>query len=331
MDTRLIITVVFMVAVTINTATADNSTTPTNATTNGSDNSTTTTATPVGNSTVNGTTAAPNTTAAAQNNSTTAAVTTANNSTANGTTTAGSNNSTTAGNGTTVAPTTSAPPLTPNTTVDVLNTTISSSECGKTLLCAAQPSSCDPSTNGSCFFLGAQQQSGLNFLFSLSGISTGYIASTISPGTSVGPNATTYVCANNNGVVKFISSVLNNGILTPAVLNVNSVRGKVNGNKIQCTFAATVPSPTTKAIGVTFTISNGTYNSNSDSLGSPNDLLRSTVTDLGNPNSTVINSLSANSTNTTSSPTTTNYGIKLQQSLTQALLITVGVLGLALL
>ncbi|KAK2899971.1 hypothetical protein Q8A73_013100 [Channa argus] len=239
------------------------------------------------------------------------------------------------GNGTTAAPTTTvAPPLTTNTTVDALNESISRTGCGKEQLCAAQPSSCDPSTNGSCFFLGAQQLSGQNFQFSLSGISAGYIAASLSPGTTLAANATTYVCANNNGVVKFIGTVLDSGILTTATLPVNSVRGRVDGSRIQCTFAATVPSAGTKAtpVGATFQIATGTFNSASDSLGSPNVVLKSTVTDLGDPNTTVINSLSTtNGTNTTASPSTTNYGITLQQSLMQALLITAGVLGLALL
>lgn len=44
-------------------------------------------------------------------------------------------------------------------------------------------------------------------------------------------------------------------------LNVNSVKGKVSGRTIQCTFAATVPNSTARTTSFTIGISNGTYNS----------------------------------------------------------------------
>ncbi|XP_070710842.1 putative ferric-chelate reductase 1 [Pempheris klunzingeri] len=225
-----------------------------------------------------------------------------------------------------------APPLTPNVTVETLETPISNVGCGSQQLCAAEPSACNPSVAGSCFFLAVEQQSGQIFEFRLSGQSTGYIAATLSTDTSLGGNDTTYVCANDNGVVKFIGTFLNDGQLIEAMLNVNSVKGSVNGEKIQCTFAATVPSQvTSRASNFALGISTGTFNSSSGALGNPNTRLRSTVVDLQNPSTVVSNEISTN--NPTSPPIamTTNHAITLQQSLTQALLITVGVLGMAML
>ncbi|XP_044038927.1 autotransporter adhesin BpaC-like [Siniperca chuatsi] len=229
-------------------------------------------------------------------------------------------NVTTATNNTAVGNnTTAAPPLTPNTTVEALQTPLSRAECGTKQLCAAEPSNCNPSS-GSCFFLAARQLSGQNFEFGLSGQSQGYIAATLSPDSTLGGNDTTYVCANNNGVVKFFSTVLNNGKLIKRVLNVNSVKGRVNGTTIQCTFAATVPTPATRTTNLVLAISTGAFNSTSEDLGEPFTRLRSPLIDLANPNTTVTNEI-----------TTPNHAIALQQSLTQALLITVGVLGLAML
>ncbi|KAG8005985.1 putative ferric-chelate reductase 1, partial [Nibea albiflora] len=57
---------------------------------------------------------------------------------------------------------------------------VSSTDCGTQQLCAAEPSSCDPSTAGSCFFLAAKRQSGQNFEFALAGESEGYLAATLS-------------------------------------------------------------------------------------------------------------------------------------------------------
>lgn len=42
--------------------------------------------------------------------------------------------------------------------------------------------------------------------------------------------------------------------------SVNSVKGKVNGNKIQCTFLATVPSTTTRTSNLAIGITTGSYN-----------------------------------------------------------------------
>ncbi|KAM7366450.1 hypothetical protein PAMP_015888 [Pampus punctatissimus] len=239
------------------------------------------------------------------------------------TTSAPSTNLTTTGNQATVAP------LTPNITVTVLETPVSRAECGSKQLCAAQPSDCNPSSPGSCFFLAARQTNGRNFEFGLSGQSEGYLAASLSTDTTAGGNDVTYVCANNNGVVKFFSTVLNNGQLTVTTLNVNSVKGSVNGSKIQCTFAATVPDASaTRATNTDFSMAvlTGTFNAATDSLGAPSTALRTPVVNLANPNATVTNIIA-----TTTAPATTSHAATLQQSLTQALLVTVGVLGLVML
>ncbi|CAI5671884.1 unnamed protein product [Oreochromis niloticus] len=221
------------------------------------------------------------------------------------------NSNTTAPPNTTAAPTTPAP-LVPDTNVTILNASITRTECGRKQLCAAQPSGCDPS-NGTCFFLGAQALGGQNFMFDLAGESDGYIAATLSRNTQ-GVNDTTYICANNNGVVKFFSALLNNGKLTRTPLKVNNVRGKVSGKNIQCQFAATVPDSTstttradTSTTSFSMSVSTGTYNASSDGLGSPTAKITTGVVDLANVNATINNQINSNTTappNTTAAPTT---------------------------
>ncbi|CAK6975554.1 mucin-1-like [Scomber scombrus] len=263
---------------------------------------------------VNTTTATPNTTHAVtlqQSTNTAAAKTTA------------------AAAKTTAAPaTTTAGPLIPDTNVTTLATSVSREECGATVLCAAEPSSCDPSQSGSCFFLGAKLTSGRNFEFSLSGESDGYLAASLSTDATVGGNDPTYICANDNGVIKFFGALLNNGVLTVTTLEVNNVKGSVNGNKIQCTFAATVPavsrsrrSLSTRAQSFAMSVSTGPFDSTSDTpLGSPIPRVQTNVVNIANPNAVI----------TLVTPTT-SHAVTLQQSLMQALLVTVGVLGLAML
>ncbi|CAI5671889.1 unnamed protein product [Oreochromis niloticus] len=245
-------------------------------------------------------------------NSTTTTTAPSNTTAAPSNTTAAPSNTTTAPPNTTAAPTTPAP-LVPDTNVTTLNASITRTECGRKQLCAAQPRDCDPS-NGTCFFLGAQALGGQNFMFDLAGESDGYIAATLSRNTQ-GVNDTTYICANNNGVVKFFSALLNNGKLTLTTLKVNTVRGKVSGKKIQCQFAATVPdsnSTTTRAetstTSFSVSVSNGTYNATSEDLGSPTAQIRTGVVDLANVNATTDNQINATTTtapsNTTAAPTT---------------------------
>ncbi|XP_026151159.1 probable GPI-anchored adhesin-like protein PGA18 [Mastacembelus armatus] len=232
------------------------------------------------------------------------------------------------GNNTTLA-TTQAPPLEYNDTVESLSTNISRTGCRSQQLCMAQPLDCDPAT-GSCYFLAVKQKSGQNFEFELVGEADGYLAATVSPNIELGNNASTYVCAKKNGKVFFISTVNENGKLKQKKLNVNSVKGRINGLKIECSFAATLPSPVTKAstsTSMSVAISTGTYDSSTDGLGTPKTLFQSAVVELTNVNASVANV--ANTTNTTTP--TPNHAITLQQSLTQALLITMGVLCLAML
>nr|XP_020504491.1 putative ferric-chelate reductase 1 [Labrus bergylta] len=232
---------------------------------------------------------------------------------------------------TTTAPsmTTVAAQLTPNNNVSPLATSFNRSGCGSEKLCAAEPSTCDPSATGSCFFLGARRSGGQNFELELSGESSGYVAAVLSPDTSLGGNDTTYVCANNNGNVKFFGANLNNGQLTETTVNANNVKGSINGNIIRCTFDATVSTTQQRASTVTLGILTGSFDSTSGAVGTPSTQLRSNPVDLGNPNATVTN---ANSPDTTTATiTTASHAITLQQSLTQALLITVSVLCLAVL
>nr|XP_043876439.1 putative ferric-chelate reductase 1 isoform X2 [Solea senegalensis] len=233
---------------------------------------------------------------------------------------------------TTAAPATEAPSVVANITVETLNTSITRTQCGTEELCASEPADCDPSQDSSCYFLSAETQNGNNFTFGLSGESEGYIAVSLSTDETVGNNDTTYVCANNNGKVKFFSTVLNNGQLTRAERNVGSVKGSVNGNKIQCTFVADAITAQTRAAGVTVAISTGPFNSSTDDLGSPNLQFKSNVIDLANPNATVTNTISntTNSNTTTTTANPSNHGITFQQTLMQALLISFGILGLTL-
>ncbi|PWA19157.1 hypothetical protein CCH79_00019261, partial [Gambusia affinis] len=191
--------------------------------------------------------------------------------------------------------------VSPNTTVLTLETNITNAECGTQQLCVAEPSKCDPSVTGSCFFLAAKQQSGRNFNFDLSGDSDGYIAATLTGG--VGEGDPTYVCAKSKGQVKFFSTILlNNSVLSISELNVNSVKGKIKGKTIQCSFLATVPEPKTRATTLGIGVSTGEYNDTNDSLGAPASVIKVSAVDLANPKSNVTNEI----TNTTTPAPTGN-------------------------
>ncbi|CAJ1085930.1 putative ferric-chelate reductase 1 isoform X4 [Xyrichtys novacula] len=159
----------------------------------------------------------------------------------------------------------------------------------------------------------------------LSGESDGYMALTVSQDASLGGNDETYVCANDNGVLKFIPARLNNSQLTETMLNVNSVKGSINGSTIQCTFSATLPTQTTRTPNLALGISKGAFNSTSGTLGTPSTVFSSGLVDLGNPNATATNQI------TTTVAPTTGHAVVLQQSFAQALLMTVGMLCLAML
>ncbi|XP_056156074.1 beta-mannanase/endoglucanase A-like [Lampris incognitus] len=228
---------------------------------------------------------------------------------------------------TTAQPATTAAKLEPNTTVESLQGAISRTDCGKSELCAAQPEDCDPSEAGSCFFVSAKRTNGQNFEFALAGESDGYVAASLSTDTALGGNDTTYVCANNNGMVQFFGAVLNNNVFMKTELNVNSVKGRVTGNKIECTFAATVPVSRNRA-SLSFSMAVSTGSFNNGTLGKPNTRIQTNIVDLSNSNSTVTNQIQT----TTVTPTTTPSGaVVLQQSLSQALMISLGVLILAML
>ncbi|XP_030609892.1 putative ferric-chelate reductase 1 [Archocentrus centrarchus] len=252
-------------------------------------------------------------------------------------TTAPANSTTAPANATTapanVTSATTAPPITPNSNVTNLTETISANNCSKTQLCARQPSDCDP-TNGTCFFLGVRQLNGQNFGFALSGDSDGYIAAILSLNATLGNNDTTYICAKNNGAVKYFSAFLNNGKLTIGTLPVNNVRGRVNGNKIQCTFDATVPDSSKRAAAsFSLSVATGSYNASDDSLGNPTPQITTNPVDLTNVTASTTNQLANTTTTTTAvTPTVTpNNAVTIQQSLMQALVITVGVLSLTML
>ncbi|KAK5848264.1 hypothetical protein PBY51_005893 [Eleginops maclovinus] len=209
-------------------------------------------------------------------------------------------------------------------------TRINRTDCGTGQLCADEPSACDPSTGGECFFLAAKKGRGNNFDFELSGQSDGYIAATLSLDGTLGNGDKTYVCANNNGNVRFFGAVYNNSQLTLSPLEVNSVKGKITGRKIQCTFTASVPVPTTEqTVSQLESPAELTNQVSTAALGAPKEQYKSPPVDLGNPNATVTNQLSTSTTTKpTTKPTTTSHAITIQHSLTQALLIIVGVLGL---
>ncbi|XP_074480634.1 uncharacterized protein LOC141761202 [Sebastes fasciatus] len=217
---------------------------------------------------------------------------------------------------TTATTTTLAPPLISNTTVDNLVVLISRAGCGNTKLCLDQPSGCTPGAAAGCSFCSLSQTSGQNFVVELSGESDGYIALSVSFGATQGVNAQTYVCANANGVVRFFSTFLNNGVLSVTELNVNSVRGRVNGRNIQCIFAVTLPNSSNRAASLSAAVVNGTFNNATVAFGRAVSQIQTGVIDLANPSSNFTNLV------------TPSHGITLQQSLTQALLIAVGVLSL---
>ncbi|KAM4536353.1 uncharacterized protein PAE49_020992 [Odontesthes bonariensis] len=200
---------------------------------------------------------------------------------------------------------------------------LSRTGCGLQKLCGAEPSKCDPSSKGSCFFFSAKQQRNQTFEFELSGQSQGYIALSLSTDTKIGGNDTTYICVNNSGKVQFKTALLDNDILTLTTLSVSSTNASTNGSNIQCVFVATVPdsaTPATRAAGFSVSLFNGTFNATSQSFGVPTTRLQTNVVNLAEPNATVINI----NANTTSQPTA--HAVTHQQSLFQVLLVTVSVL-----
>ncbi|XP_055360327.1 uncharacterized protein LOC129603381 [Betta splendens] len=184
-------------------------------------------------------------------------------------------------------------------TVGAFTTSVFNSGCGAQQLCLSQPSSCDPSTGGSCDFIYSQQLSGQNYQLGLSGSSAGYIAVVLSTAGSVGNNDTTYICANNNSVVQSFVAYLIGNVLHMTPLGMNSMNGSVKGNRIQCIFNAMLPTRCPRALNLQVGFLTGSYNATNGTLGFP----------------TVIFQKSANLSNAAS------HAITFKQSLTEAVLI----------
>ncbi|XP_029696611.1 putative ferric-chelate reductase 1 isoform X2 [Takifugu rubripes] len=231
-------------------------------------------------------------------------------------------NTTAAPNTTASTSVTAAPPLTPNNTVTPLETNLNNSGCGTQNLCVNEPANCDPGS-GSCNFFSARQKSGQNFGFALAGETDGYIAAVLSSDTTLGGSDTTYVCFNNNGNVEFTGASLNNNQLTKQNVNANNVRGRVNGRKIQCVFDATLPALSARTTSRTIGVITGTYDNSAGTFGAANIVIRTNAVDLSSPNATVQNLATTN--------TTTNNAVLFRQTLIQALFISAGVMGLAVL
>ncbi|XP_054914405.1 putative ferric-chelate reductase 1 isoform X3 [Poeciliopsis prolifica] len=237
----------------------------------------------------------------------------------NATTVAPANNATTvapANNATTVAAS-NATTVAPNTLPAVA--TISRQECGSSKLCAAEPSECSPAS-GSCYFLSAKQQSGQNYSFELSGQSDGYIAAGVSSTASQTARHRAYICANNNGAVRFFTGFINNLVLNlTESLDSSNQRGSINSGKIQCTFSAVLPDTTTRAAGYSLSVTTGPYDSSSGQPGTASFRILTPVVNLSDPTANVSNLLS----NSTSSA----YPVTHTHSFLPVLLVTVSMLA----
>ncbi|XP_059932695.1 uncharacterized protein si:cabz01007794.1 isoform X4 [Gadus macrocephalus] len=202
---------------------------------------------------------------------------------------------------------------------------ISNAGCGSSLLCAGEPESCNPSMAGSCFFVGTKRTAGQNFEFSLSGESEGYIGCTLSTDSSLGGGDITFICANNKGNLKFIGASLDNGALSRQSVNANSVKGHINGTTIQCTFKATVPDATARGSATSFALAvvSGTFSPDTDELGAPEVKVQTKVLDIADTNSSTLSILNVVTPGV-------NSGRPIHQALSEALLIIIATMGLAL-
>ncbi|XP_054914403.1 putative ferric-chelate reductase 1 isoform X1 [Poeciliopsis prolifica] len=260
------------------------------------------------------------TTVAPANNATTVAP--ANNATtvapaSNATTVAASNATTVAASNATTVAASNATTVAPNTLPAVA--TISRQECGSSKLCAAEPSECSPAS-GSCYFLSAKQQSGQNYSFELSGQSDGYIAAGVSSTASQTARHRAYICANNNGAVRFFTGFINNLVLNlTESLDSSNQRGSINSGKIQCTFSAVLPDTTTRAAGYSLSVTTGPYDSSSGQPGTASFRILTPVVNLSDPTANVSNLLS----NSTSSA----YPVTHTHSFLPVLLVTVSMLA----
>ncbi|XP_016333546.1 agglutinin-like protein 1 isoform X2 [Sinocyclocheilus anshuiensis] len=180
--------------------------------------------------------------------------------------------------------------------------------CKRDRACFSAPPSCNPSAQGSCYFLSTRGVGGNadNFTFEISGETDGYIGAGLSRDKR-GQGATVYSCAKVNSELRFFRSTLNNQILTQDNTFIpGSFRGSMNGRKIQCIFTAAGLSNNARAAAtdnfvlfLTGSVSNG-------SLDSPvTRLATNGSVDLSNPNSTDVTVITPSIDATTTAPNST--------------------------
>ncbi|KAM4565346.1 putative ferric-chelate reductase 1 [Fundulus diaphanus] len=175
---------------------------------------------------------------------------------------------------------------------------VSRQKCGSTKLCVAEPSECDPSTGTNCFFLSARQQSGQKFDFELSGQSSGYIAAGVSTAANEAGSHRAYICANNNGAVRYLTGTIDNSVLnTTEALDSSNQRGTVNNGKIQCTFTAALPDTSSRAsTQYSLSITTGSYNAISGELGRADFKVLTPLVNISDPATNVSNLLANDTT-----------------------------------
>ncbi|XP_032439912.1 mucin-5AC-like [Xiphophorus hellerii] len=213
----------------------------------------------------------------------------------------------TGNNATTVAPT--------GALIPQLSTVITRQECGTTKLCAAEPSKCDPAAGSSCYFLSVKQQSGQIYNFELSGQSDGYVAAGLSNSENKTGTHTAYICANENGNVRFFTGTIDNLVINlKSSQNSSNERGTVNGNKIQCTFSADLPDNSVRTANYALSVSTGSYDAKTLQLGQTTFQLLTSRTNLSDPTANLTNLLN-------------NAAINYTPSFFPALLVTVYMLA----
>ncbi|XP_027893755.1 uncharacterized protein LOC114157137 [Xiphophorus couchianus] len=185
---------------------------------------------------------------------------------------------------TTVAPT--------GVLISQLSTVITRKECGTTKLCAAEPSKCNPDAGENCYFLSVKQQSGQIYNFELSGQSDGYVAAGLSTSEIANGTHTAYICANENGNVRFFTGIIDNLVINhTSPQNSSNERGTVNGNKIQCTFSADLPDSSVRTANYALSVSTGTYDTKTLKLGKTTFRLLTSRTNLSDPTANLTNLL----------------------------------------
>ncbi|XP_047242330.1 cell wall protein TIR4 [Girardinichthys multiradiatus] len=181
--------------------------------------------------------------------------------------------------------------------VPAIAANISRQGCRSTKLCAAEPTECNPAAGDNCYFLSVKQKINQTFDFELSGQAAGYIAAGLSTAANQAGNHRAYICANNNGGVKFFTATLDNFVLNfTESLDSSNQRGTVNGGKIHCTFTAVLPDTTTRAAGYALSISTGTFNATTGKLGRPDFRLLTALVNLSDPTVNITNLLNSNTT-----------------------------------